>query len=914
MVVYSLIKDIYLPLILYIILSWILWLSMAQMVWAQHPSYQHYGLSEGLPSMQVYDIIQDDKGFIWFATAMGVSRFDGINFTTFSTSNGLQANSVVLLKQTIDGKIWLLSTVSNDSSYYNYIDQEQVFYAKSTVFNNILPKNIDLSSPDIPVNYQLFQQSGVASSTIITNQKQYFTHNISATLHETPQTVWIGTWGGGAFYCKYYQTDSVQVQAHVPQKTITDIFKDVEGNYWFTTLDDGVFLWSNPQVQVYTTQNGLASNEALSLALDTAAQLWVGNNKEVLSIITPPKKLGEKVNIDLIDLNYKEHSYNRINHIYIDVANNKWLSTDEGLKLLDYTGKWFIVGLNAVKQVAEVSTDILWIAQYKNPFLLNVYEGQPEKLLPIEQVNALAIDKNMYLWLGTNNGLVQYKQLEDTIVYCANKHHLYSKSINDLVIDGNNRLWMATDAHGIIVKNHEQVINITTNNGLPSNNAKSICLDAKNQLWVGTNKGLSCIALQSMLPKSLQVNNYTSLHGLPADYVNDVLVQGDSVWVATIEGLALFEPTKMPLSPSPPPIYITKIQLSKSGNYVDTSLHKFYELEYYQNRLKIHFLALSYKSAGKVSYQYQLEGIDQKWQHTTNTAVQYNALLPGNYWFKVAAIDRDGISSSQTASVHFSIATPIWQRWWCQLLLLGALTALIAGIVVAIINYYKKRNELEKRIIESEQMALRTQMNPHFIFNSLNSIQYFISQNDKKSANIYLATFATLIRKVLTYSQKAFISLEEELEYLELYLNIESLRFKGQFTYQLHTNSSLEIDEVQIPPMLIQPYVENALQHGLLQKKIGDRNLHIHFLELNESTLQCIVHDNGIGRKEAARLQTHILGKRPHIGTSNPKARLEILNRLHAHPIQVNIIDLFDKVNKKALGTRVEINIPIFYN
>jgi two-component sensor histidine kinase len=208
----------------------------------------------------------------------------------------------------------------------------------------------------------------------------------------------------------------------------------------------------------------------------------------------------------------------------------------------------------------------------------------------------------------------------------------------------------------------------------------------------------------------------------------------------------------------------------------------------------------------------------------------------------------------------------------------------------------------------SEQKALRSQMNPHFIFNALNSIQQYIIINQKDKVSDYLGNFADLIRRYLSYSSKKSISLTEEVEALKIYLNLETLRFEEDFHYYISLSTYLDADSVHIPCMIVQPYIENAIRHGLLHKK-GKRQLLVSFAKGENDTILCIIEDNGIGRKKGFELSQKRNQKHKSFAEKATHDRLQLFNLMKNDKVGVTIIDLFDK--EKNTGTKVVINLPI---
>jgi LytS/YehU family sensor histidine kinase len=207
-----------------------------------------------------------------------------------------------------------------------------------------------------------------------------------------------------------------------------------------------------------------------------------------------------------------------------------------------------------------------------------------------------------------------------------------------------------------------------------------------------------------------------------------------------------------------------------------------------------------------------------------------------------------------------------------------------------------------------EMQALRAQMNPHFIFNCLNSINRFILKNESEAASDYLTKFSKLIRLILQNSQSKAVPLESELEALRLYMEMEMLRFEGQFTYNISLDPDLEVEDLEVPPLIIQPYVENAIWHGLMHKQ--DKGHLIVELHRENGTLYCQITDDGVGRKRAAELKSKSASKNKSLGMKITSHRLELINTLSDKDTTVEVIDLVD-CSGDACGTRVVLKIPV---
>ncbi len=265
---------------------------------------------------------------------------------------------------------------------------------------------------------------------------------------------------------------------------------------------------------------------------------------------------------------------------------------------------------------------------------------------------------------------------------------------------------------------------------------------------------------------------------------------------------------------------------------------------------------------------------------------------------------------SAPKQISFHLSPPIWKTWWFRLALGMLAATTVLGVFYLVLRYQKEKSEFNQRIREGQLMAMRAQMNPHFIFNCLNSIQFFITENDKRSANIYLSLFSDLMRTVLENSKHASISIEDEIASLDLYLQLESLRFSHQFTYDITIDETLDVEVDRIPPMLIQPFAENAIWHGLLPK--GSPGKLSIMLERQDDTVKCTITDNGIGRDKAREIQARKRRRHKSAGMENTARRLSMLNQKRSRDAveaSLKVLDL--KENGKAKGTQVEVLIPL---
>lgn len=335
--------------------------------------------------------------------------------------------------------------------------------------------------------------------------------------------------------------------------------------------------------------------------------------------------------------------------------------------------------------------------------------------------------------------------------------------------------------------------------------------------------------------------------------IDDVLALGDSVLlIASNEGL---HELQRHTSPLPPPAKNAFQLKTIAANGSPVSAGALTKLPYTTNQLDFAFQLRSYASKGNIRYQTRLTPLESNWQESPERFRRYSGLRPGEYQFQVAAIDIYG-RRFELPPTLICIQPALWQRWWFQALLIIGLLALVTGLVLRRLQLTKQQlaaeQALNRRLAVMELEALKAQMNPHFIFNALGSIQYFIQTQEVDLADDYLTRFASLMRQYLDSSRETVLPLEQEIALLTNYTDLEQMRFEELFRVDIKVADELLISGFQIPTMIIQPFVENAINHGLSERRDGRGFLSIHFSQSAQDTLCCTITDNGIGRKRAA--------------------------------------------------------------
>ncbi|MEI6140986.1 MAG: histidine kinase [Mariniphaga sp.] len=498
----------------------------------------------------------------------------------------------------------------------------------------------------------------------------------------------------------------------------------------------------------------------------------------------------------------------------------------------------------------------------------------------------------------------------------------------------NDDVWIALQGGGLGHQFLKSGISelFATDNGLSNNTLYSILKDRKGRLWLSHEKGISCFN-----PETCQFRNFGSEDGIKIEEFS-----GDSYFLAPDEemffggknGIVSFYPEEIiKINEAVSPLVITSLSVSGNPRYFDKPINELtsVNLKKGENNFNVSFASLNFKDDLKIRYRNRLIGVSDEWKLTDgkNRNIGYFNLRPGTYLLEIEASDKNGNWDSKT-SLTIIIPFKIYQTIWFNILLVMTFLGLIILLIILYIRQLKfkarqeqdelrlisqqEQNEL-KLIAQQEQEelrleALRNQMNPHFIFNSLNSINYFISKNDKLSANSYIADFSRLIRSFLTNLSNDFIPLETELQLLKDYLNLESLRFGDKFTYSLNINNLMDIIDVHVFPGIVQPFIENAIWHGISGLVNRKGYIKIQFNVVSQTMVQCVIEDDGIGRGfSAANRNVH--SHRKSRGMAIINERLKLYNNQKKTDYKVTIEDLYS--DRFETGTRVIVELPVRY-
>lgn len=953
-----------------IILS--LLLSLSFLSFGQERTFEHikYGTREGLPSSEAYEILQDKRGNIWFSTDAGVSRFNGYEFENFNTDHGLTDNTVFHMYEDFKGRIWFLTY----NSQLCYFDKGKIHSFKYNYkLKNIIPdqyiRSISIDSNENltfvgnrfgigsiqkngTYNYQTtskkstgeigFYQNGndllvyglkstneenrtdlidfkTGQETINIHPLRYgkkidlfqispgnffinvdgvlgykkedeFKHrklanefsNLNKGYIDQKGRVWLAYHDGGIKIYKNideaYKGDHL-IEQLFDGKNVSSIFEDNSGGIWLAVQNSGVYYIPNPNIKIHLFGKDELVNRVLSLYKTDREEIFAGTHNGSLFQLWDDR-LPEHVfkeNTSYLKSFRIEENKNRVKtlHLYhqVNIRNGitiQYENSDFKVKSEGYT----------------------------------IYENHDVR------VNKVFEDSHGNVWVGTNGGLFMYQN--GKLISMVSKSDLFKERIEDIDQLNDGTLLFGSRSKGLILWKHNAISNISEANGLTGNIVSDIFVDEDEGFWISTTSGLN--RLIKLLENKFSIQKITEIHGLPTREVNSVTGLGDIIWVATNKGVATFNKRDIKTNKVAPNLYFDNILIGNKK----VALKPHYSLPYDHHYIQLNFTGLSYRSQAKSLYRYRMLGVSDEWIMTNTRSVNYPSLVDGEYTFEVQVANEDGLWST-SKKIHFDIALPFWKTWWfVTLIVLLFISILILAFKLRETVVNKKEEQLrlleEEKLmtVKSELKALRSQMNPHFTFNTLSAIRNAINTRDKSVASNYVVSFGKLIRMVLESSKNPTIEVGTEIEMLTLYLDLEALRFSDKFSYSVTRDQEIFDDSFYIPVMVVQPFVENAILHGLVPKEANNLELNISFTLNNETEMLCTIEDNGIGRAASEKLNKLKNLKKKSMGMEITQERLDLHYKATGKKHTFTVIDLIDNENK-SIGTRVVITFPLCY-
>ena len=700
----------------------------------------------------------------------------------------------------------------------------------------------------------------------------------------------------------YLIIDNKLKQTFFTDYAITSITKDFEGGYWVSTLSNGVIYI--PSFNFYTdklTQD--KSTKVSCISINDKNEIWVGGYNNDYYV----KKKNE--NFEKREL-FSSNRKDKINNIRFK-DNVTYVIGKIGIKKIDSNGSETILGFSANDMyIDNDQTFVGYTYTYTAPTSKIDFikaTGQKPKLFIDKRTSVFSEGENNCVWVGTNNGLYQVDK-NNSLYYWGNKNSNLQSPIEDIFYDKEtNTVFVATASKGILTIRKNKINRYSNAEGLNSNTCNSIKKISSTNYLIGTNNGLNLLTFRN---NKCYVKNLNAILSLKNSRINDIDYLDNKVYLATLNGLLHFSLDNLSSKKTKPKCHILKL-LSNNKLVINN-----FSLPYNQKDISIEFNGISFLNQGNLTYFFKLNNKNEDWTKSNESKINYKSLPAGKYTFYVYC--QDGFNEkSEIKSISFEILPPFWQKLWFLILAIVFGVFLIYLFIKFRLNKQKRKFEeekqkiqierdkaqLEKQMVELEQKALRLQMNPHFIFNALNTIKGYYSEGDALNASSYISKFSKLLRMLLENTEQT-IPLKKEIEMLDIYIKLTKIRYKDKFEYELIVDENLNISETLIPTLLLQPMVENAIIHGLAPKEEKGR-LKVQFVK-KADFLECIVEDNGIGRVASKMAQKNKEYQSKAIEITNE--RLELFN----NNLGKSTIEIFDlQVNSIPSGTKVVITIPL---
>lgn len=938
-------------------LVFIVWVITSKFSVGQEIFFREVNSERGMPTDCIYDLAIDHDGLFYLGTDQGVYSFNGIHVEQIPITGAI-SNSISSIAFTKNGTLWCrnfsdqIFFLKNGSlhlfSLISQLQKGEALVDLRTINNFVYVATFDaiyiaddiqkkiISRIPIPAiesihtfNEELYVSSINGSITVIKNAKiernirispgahrlcsnknlfylnksdpkgiiRMFSHLENQTryyiqapfkqgiyvnaLHQIKGDLAISSNQGTFFLQKGKWKHLNTNQNH------TDILTDFQGGIWISTLDNGLIYI--PSLET-TTALGRIDGEHYRDIIRSPEGFFVSSSKGKVyeidfngSII---RHFDSKKGSDLEFIHFDfitQKLYTSVGHFYYPRTNSftsfyygKGIAFDQNQNI--YFGIHSlsgVIGTNMIKGITKPGSQ------------LSTSEGISFYPIRSKRTRALLHHENI-LYIAYVDKLIAYTPDK---TYELKNHNGQSISVVSMTVDDQGNLWCATTLNGVYrFRNGRFVQQINTSNGLKSDQCRTI-RRFDDGIYVITISGVDRI-----IEKDGSISHISSLLSIDHLNISDVIKQDDQLYFVTKHGLI-----KAAIGSFhhliPPRLRIREIltkqdRITKFDNSVLLN----------ESTVELKWNLLSYQEGEKVKLWYRLIGNNNKWTEISPAvnSIVYNNLPSGVYTFEITLNKKD------IQRVRFEIPTPFWLSWWFITLeiLLGLL---IIWITIRVTQYSVRKKQIVKELlIRSQLKAIRSQMNPHFLYNVLNSLQGLIYSNKVNEAGTYVSMFSDHLRHTLNISEKQYVSVKEEIESLTVYLELEKLRFGDDFHYQINKDPEVS-DSFQIPSMIIQPFVENAMKHGLLNKK-GEKQVFVRFTQNEKGWIDIVIQDNGIGREQSRLFNEKRKDKPASFATKAIDNRIDLLNKQLKKKISIEITDVSD--NGHALGTLVHIKIP----
>lgn len=888
--------------------------------------YQKYKVEQEQKGIYSSHVIKDYKGQIWYINY-------AIPHVYFAKLNDFKNNKIDTITNN-DCNFFLTKKIdviylNNDPYILHHCENKIYLYHLKTKKRKEIKVNGTIK------NIHIFNQNIYYSNEVgIYKLNTDINHNLVINYPNLESFVFDSSnnnhiWGFSKGNILKFENQTLKDVISVTKNTDYEQLKlNFINNSLFIYSNNFTFRYENKQLKPLMEKNGLLNDGTNSIVSDLEGNIWlcqrsgliklsniniitykgkdanlVENEFSVIKTIDKNKKLvGGGYLFSIIDnqfnvlktVNFKSENYsiyNRIldasvginSNIYINYYNGHSLYKNNHLKTLT-TGE---------KQgyFSSLTTSKFYISNKNNE--LTFYDINTDNIIYQTTLNCSMIRK---MFIKNNNEIIlcTSSSLES---YDIEKKKLTTKLKNESVysycFDSINKIEYVGAYNGLFKIDNNKIHKINLDNQI---HVYAISIDKNNRIWLGSNIGIY------ILDKNMKLLNHLSyLNGLKGNEINRSAFEFDeenNLWVGTNDGLSIIS-ANIQSTEFIPNVNIESIIVNqKRLNTFPTVFN------YSENNITFNFEFNSFLNESLNSFSYILNGYDKEWSNfNTTDFAQYKNLEPGIYTIMVRAKNANN-GVSKTIAFTFEILSPWWKKWWFYTICFFLVILIIIGIIKWQLNVLNKKQLQNQKIAESELKALRSQINPHYLSNSLLSLQNLILTDNKEQAFEVIGQYGKVMRNILNNSEKQFIPLETEIESLRQYMELEGmLNFKHyNFTIENTIDENL-FSKILVPSMLIQPFIENAILHGLSKKNTDPKILKLRF-SFNNS-LNCEIEDNGVGRDATRKTNK----SKKSMGISNVNSRMDLYGKLLKMQAKFEIIDLKD-INNNPLGTKVALTLP----
>lgn len=957
-------------------------------VWAQKYTFISYSTEEGLPQSQVSSMVQDSMGYMWVGTLGGLARFNGEDFVTFSTKDGLVNNRITHL-ELLGNELW----VGHDGgvSIYQYGGFKKYLFEgqdKSKNVSDIIKfngkiyvcsnggglfviqenelKSVKLLNSDhLRIRQALVEGDRLLLATrdgilVSTDGKKFefdsrFERLSYSGITHYKEEILLTTYTDGFFRFNAFSNELIHIPYESFGRSLYGAYIDRSGKVWFATQQGIVFMEKGKSPIVIDASNGLPVEMISCYFQDKDGTIWFGSQGKGffrfagklfvyydrengwlsdLFLCGFQKKNGDIYLGSFDNGVIKRGADGRMNHLNIEET-TIW-SSISGVHGMDWFG---------------AQSGLIGVDDYGKIIHYTDLDG-----LPGNKIAALYKIDDSKMLIGGNDGAALYssgvltmynKREEDFIgtvrdfciikdsVYCVSNLGLFvlrGKKFQPLLRDRIVGYNVESDQYNAIWFGTEEGLYRIGENGLEKivlledvgSNMINFLNFRSGKMYVGTNNGLYILSdLSSKNPPFVRYGISEGIVDLETNLNSSFFDLNGNFWFGTAKGLIKFNVNQGKDKLTPPFIRLSNLLI----NYSDTNYSAYttsYDLfnlpeqltlPYNKNNLIFEFDAVSLGNRRGMRFQYLLKDLNEEWSPLSEVStITFTSVPAGEYVLMVRAVDVDG-NMSNTLSIPLTIRQAFYKTWWFILCMVMIIFMIVLLFFRMRIRRLREINEKEKlqyktRLLDLEQKSVNASMNRHFIFNALNSIQYFINTQDKRSANRYLTNFAQLIRKNLdsANADQNMITLEEELDRIKLYLSLEEMRFKGKFVSEINIHN-VDVESVQIPAMILQPFVENAIIHGILPSDRSDGKIMIDVSKVDDH-VEIRIEDNGIGIQKSLMSKVSIDGDHRSQGMEISAKRVEILRAITKQDISLEGPSEMKNPDGSIKGTYVLLKIP----